>query len=192
MKENYEALIKKLEDGYYDELRGKIIGKDYSISEGDFAKELFALFRNDTSDTGSIEVDSSYVVSAYKRFDDYEGIKKSINNTKTRIENEYKGIKSNLEKMVNTTGSVRDDSMTLSLGYKDNITAPNLKANSAMINQMELYKKAKVTQVQQMSNIHALAFAAKLDAAKDMFNQDKAVLYKALYRIQGLKKDDNK
>ena len=58
-----------------------------------------------------------------------------------------------------------------------------------MVTQMEQYKKAKINQVQQMSNIHALAFGAKLDAAKDMFNQDKAVLYKALYRIQGMPKE---
>ena len=192
MKENYKNLTKKLEGDYYDNLRGRIIGKgdSYNISESEFAKELFCVFRNDSSDKTSITVNSSYITDCYRRFDNYEDLKKSITKTKKEIETDYKNVKSEMEKMIKTTGS--GDTLSMSLGYKDTYTAQDMAANAAMLTQMELYKKAKVNQVQQMSNMHALAFATKLDAARDMFNQDKAILYKALYRIQGIKKEDDK
>ena len=50
-----------------------------------------------------------------------------------------------------------------------------------------MYMKAKVTQVNQMSSIHSMAFSAKLQAAKDCFVQNKAILYKALAKIKSHK-----
>ena len=55
---------------------------------------------------------------------------------------------------------------------------------------MDNFVKAKVNQLQEMSNIHALAFAAKLDALRDCYRQDKTVLFKALSRVQSNKKED--
>ena len=52
---------------------------------------------------------------------------------------------------------------------------------------IDMYMKAKVTQVQQMSSIHTMAFSAKLQAAKDCFVQNKSMLYKALSKIKGHK-----
>ena len=45
--------------------------------------------------------------------------------------------------------------------------------------------KMQANAIQEISNLHTTAFAARLDAYKDQFNQDKTILYKALYRILG-------
>ena len=208
MKKKYKALTDYLSGDYYDRLRATIIGKDgEKISESEFAKECFAIFRNDDSDKEEFEVNSQYVLECYSRFKNYEKTKRSIEKTRNAIETLYKNMKKELESMVKGEGS--GDKMTITIGpsttnYLD-ITNGNYgsavytgadgdtvigQASGTLYNEFEKYKKAKVTQVEQMSNIHALAFAAKLDAAKDMFAQDKTILYKALYRIQGMPKKD--
>ena len=49
---------------------------------------------------------------------------------------------------------------------------------------LDLYTKAKVDQITEFSNIHTLAFSAKLDALKESYKQDRALLYTALLKIQ--------
>ena len=63
----------------------------------------------------------------------------------------------------------------------------NKKITNLIYNKIDMYMKAKVSQVQQMSSIHTMAFSAKLQAAKDNFVQNKAILYKALAKIKGHK-----
>ena len=63
----------------------------------------------------------------------------------------------------------------------------NKQITNVIYNKIDMYMKAKVTQVQQMSSIHTMAFSAKLQAAKDCFVQNKSILYKALSKIKGHK-----
>ena len=58
---------------------------------------------------------------------------------------------------------------------------------------LDSYVKIKIDQIQEYSNIHTLAFAAKLDAMKECAKQDRNTLYTALSRIQrtdNRRKDD--
>ena len=48
----------------------------------------------------------------------------------------------------------------------------------------DLYTKIKVDQITEFSNIHTLAFSAKLDALKESYKQDRALLYTALLKVQ--------
>ena len=50
--------------------------------------------------------------------------------------------------------------------------------------QLDVYTKNKVDEIQEISNIHALAFSAKLDALKCCYKQDRALLYTALSKVQ--------
>ena len=49
-----------------------------------------------------------------------------------------------------------------------------------LMTQIDVYVRAKIDQIQEYSNIHLLAFGAKLDAMKECLNQDRNVLYVAL------------
>lgn len=196
MKDNYQAVVDRLNGDYYDTLRGQILGLDTQITESNFAAELFSIFRGGSSDKDEITVNSSYVIDIFNRFKNFDETKRSIEKTRNNIETGYKNIRNELDRMMAVNG--KGDEREMSLGIK-NVSKASANYGTALINagqvsdgmvtQMEQYKKAKINQVQQMSNIHALAFGAKLDAAKDMFNQDKAVLYKALYHIQGMPKE---
>ena len=70
----------------------------------------------------------------------------------------------------------------------EKLSNTSVKANSDIYNKIDLYMRAKVTQIQTMSSIHTQAFSAKLQAAKDNFVQNKQILYKALSKIQSHKK----
>lgn len=196
--DKYDSLIDKLNNSYYDELRAKVIGSDTDIAESDFDKALFAVYRNGESDKKSIDITSGYIDSCFHRFKSFDSLKASIERNKREIAEAYNTMKKELDTMIKTEG--RDDTLSLTLGLKTHTKASENYGTGVvlgagfnsptLLKQIELYKKAKINQVQQMSNIHALAFGAKLDAAKAMFIQDKTVLYKALYKIQGVPKED--
>jgi hypothetical protein len=119
---------------------------------------------------------------AYSRFD---GGKKAIdtaNSTKSKIEKSYNNVKKQIDKAmtINYNGSNKTASID---GQKTTLTGDD-------ITNADKYMKAKSNQVQEMCNIHVLAFSAKLDALNDCFRQDKSVLYKALSKIQGNLKGD--
>ena len=76
-------------------------------------------------------------------------------------------MQGNIKKSKDSTDNQQGFSMSADLMYK-----------------LDLYTKAKVDQITEFSNIHTLAFSAKLDALKESYKQDRALLYTALLKIQ--------
>lgn len=181
MKKVYDELIHKLENGFYDEFRKTVLSVGSDISQSDFANECFSVFRNNTSDKENITVNSTYVNSAYLRFTNYSDMKKDAEKVKTRIVREYEAVKKQILDISKTTYTGKTS--TANINLPDNqLQAVTLSTDS--MKYLDLYVKAKADQVQEMSNIHAIAFACKLDAMKASFVQDKTVLYKALSKSQ--------
>jgi hypothetical protein len=48
---------------------------------------------------------------------------------------------------------------------------------------IDMFAKEKAVEVQEISNLHVMAFTAKLDALRDKYAQDKAVMYAAFKKI---------
>lgn len=171
----YQTQTDNLEQ-YYDQKRAQIIGKaDGTVYEADFSDELFRLFRNGDNGRSEITITKSKVDESYIRFDGYETTRKQVVKDKQNIETAYKNLKHDLDKM-GTRGTAGND-VTLTF---DSTTLTGKDSVSAM----ELLLKLHADKVQRLSDMHSLAFAAKLDALKECFNQDRAILYKALSRIQ--------
>ena len=187
----YTELCNRLENTYYDTFRASVIGQVGSIASDDYAAELFSIFRNNTSDKERITVDSRYVMSSFTRFEGYEKAKNEAKRTQTNLEKEYKALKNSINGLVSKVDKKATVSgMHNSVKYA--MDGDTLEfTDSKVIEKIDKFIKLKVDQVNQMSTIHLLAFTAKLDAMKDCFNQDKTVLYKALSKIQGMKKGDN-
>lgn len=206
----YKNLTDKLED-WYDEFRGMVIGEtDYPISSSEYDTELKKVFRNDSDNMSSITVDHTLVMKAYQDFAGYKDIISSIEKTKKEIENNYNKLEKALErcfKKEKDGGEIffkfdpniytSNSYVQQNLGFNDleanyhtkteGDTQKNNALNDKIYNKIDMYMKAKVGQVQQMSTIHSMAFTAKLQAAKDCFVQNKAILYKALVKIKGHK-----
>lgn len=172
---------------WYNEFRGKVIGSDQLITKDDFADKLFTTFRNDESIKSEITVDHSIVSAALRRFTDAKSDIDKAKKTKAKIDSDYQSIRKQVEKMVNMnrSGNVINYSLDPGLTSTNNFTI-----TADMATALDNYAKAKSNQIQEMSSIHALAFAAKLDAMTDCYKQDKDMLFKALSRIQSNKKED--
>lgn len=183
LKNAVSALNNDLQRGdWYDRFRAAVIGRDGNIVlKSDYAAELFKLFRDEQSSAEEFDVTASVVNATLERFKAHESAISIARNTKDRIESQYSVIKKQVQNMLkvnykdgNREGNVygSPDSKSVILSGED-------------ITYMDLFIKAKAAQIQEMSTIHALAFSAKLDALNECFKQDKAVLFKALARVQG-------
>ena len=189
MKKIYDDLIKKLENGFYDQFRRDVLAISYEISQSDFSNECFSAFRNNTSDKDSITINSAYIESAYARFINYSDMKKHVDDIKKRITKEYEGVKKQILEISKTSYTGKTTSTDINLPETGQLTA--LKLDGDVLKYLDLYIKAKADQVQEMSNIHAIAFACKLDAMKASYVQDKTVLYKALSKCQRVHSEAN-
>lgn len=182
-----ENLKDKLDTDWYDIFRGKIINSD-PVTDTEFNNALFASFRNEDSDKYNIDVTTSYIFDAYNRFDGYKKLKDNIESTKKKVDKEYTDIKNCVDRFMKTktsTNATNDMITALSSAGFNDIRSLSGKESELVKLELDKYINMKSNQIQSMSNIHAMAFAAKLDAAKDQYIQDKNVLYKALSKIKG-------
>lgn len=180
IKDAYDKFSDALNDGtYYDYIRGEILGqKGIRIDAADFSKELFEVFRDGQSAKEDTEIEANEVHEAWNRFSNYEKIKKETTKRKNNVEKEYKSIQKKIEHSVKVNGEKLTYSSTDGTDVVYNIGSEVARKYESMI-------KMQATAIQEISNLHTTAFAARLDAYKDQFNQDKTILYKALYRILG-------
>ena len=188
------TLNDNLED-FYDAFRGKVIGKNEKIDSNDYPNELFSFFRNDENTTSNITIDATYVLEAYRRFDKYKDLVKSIEKTQKDMIKDYEALEKYLDKMIKLTKSDSKNTLSFtSVGsnkyVSGQITALGVTDFSAKTvydtstyDKMNNYLKTQSSKVSQMCTIHTQAFSAKLEAAKDQFKQDKKILYKALQQV---------
>ena len=177
----YDEFIKSLNSGdYYDKIRADLLGVSGSVDSSDFAKELFDKFR-DGGTKEDKEFESGDITEAYNRFEAYEKIKKDITKKKNEAEKEYKRLAKDIENSVKRDG----EKLHLDSKYMNGGKAKDINVGADVAAKYELLIKAKANAIHEISNLHTMAFSARLDAYKDQFNQDKTILYKALYRIMG-------
>lgn len=174
----------------YDMFRGKVLGKDnYPIYASDFSEELFKEFRNGSIDTDNIEVTSAVVLNSIRRFEDYKKIKSSMERDKKDIEKSYEAVKKEIQNITKRNGDLNTSAFLNNLPDDINSNIKSIETNQGLtmsgdlMVQLDLYVKAKADMIQEYSNIHALAFSAKLDALKSCYTQDRTMLYAALNRV---------
>ena len=177
-----------------DEFRGSVLGQSTPISVGEFDTELFKIYRDNSIDTEEIEVDSLEVSKALNRFTSFSDNKKQITNDQSKIERDYEQVKKQVKDITRRNGDLNlsafidrlpqemQGNIKKSKDSTDNQQGFSMSAD--LMYKLDLYTKAKVDQITEFSNIHTLAFSAKLDALKESYKQDRALLYTALLKIQ--------
>lgn len=184
-------------DAWYDEFRGKVITNDISQTvpypAGEYGNELFKKYRNGESSRSNETITSTLVFEALDRFERFDKTMKSVSDIKSKLEKEYKRIKSECKA---SYSALADDNMPMFAMDNANKAKYNAAYNNAdaktkakLDDQINLIMKLEMDKIQSMCNIHALAFSAKLDAIKEAYKQDKRVLYAALARIKKKHKD---
>ena len=174
----------------YDEFRGNVLQKGYDISIGEWDTELFKVFRNDDLDTSEIEVDSTLVHKTLNRFATFNSYKKQVEADQKRIQNDYENVKKQVKEIVRGNGNLNMSAFIERMPQdmkadikRNNYTNQGIITGDLMY-KLDLYTKIKVDQITEFSNIHTLAFSAKLDALKESYKQDRALLYTALLKVQ--------
>lgn len=186
LDKSYEAFVDSLNDGkFYDVIRGKFLGytNGESVDSADYSKELFEKFRDGQSGKEDKEFNYNDIQEAYTRFDNYERIKKDLTKKKTTAEKAYREIEKKIDKAI-TKGEKGNNIAKITIDGVNDGNEFNAYT-SGEVSKFEYYIKAISNMVHEVSNLHSIAFSARLDAYKDQFAQDKTILYKALYRIMG-------
>ena len=184
------AIANMNNNGVYDEFRGSVLQKGYDISIGEWDTELFKVFRNDDLDTSEIEVDSTLVHKTLNRFATFNSYKKQVEADQKRIQNDYENVKKQVKEIVRGNGNLNMSAFIERMPQdmktdikRNNYTNQGIITGDLMY-KLDLYTKIKVDQITEFSNIHTLAFSAKLDALKESYKQDRALLYTALLKVQ--------
>lgn len=174
----------------YDKFRAEILSKTGYISNEDYSEELFRVFRNDSLDTENITVDTSYLRKAKERYFGYDKAKSAVKRNHDNIKKEYEAIEKQVRDITKNNANLSATAFVNRLpdgtGIKsiDSAYTNNGMVTGDFMASFDVYVKDKADMIQEMSNLHALAFSAKLDALKDCYKQDKATLYTALSKIK--------
>ena len=174
----------------YNKFRGKVIGKDgESLYISEFSQALYKVYRSEDSDTTNITADSSYIRKCLDRYLNYDKMQKEVTHQRDEIIKAYERVQKQVEEITKRNTDL-DKEAFLSRLPSDHTIDPNnmttvttgsgIKMAAELMIQIDVYVRAKIDQIQEYSNIHLLAFGAKLDAMKECLNQDRNVLYTAL------------
>jgi len=168
-------LDKKNSNSYLDTTRKRCIGAKSNIDESDFKDELFKVFRDGDSSKVKITVTTAIVNEALAFFTGYDKMKTSTQRHADNVEKLYNGIKKNLDTVTKETVDGKEQ-----VSIED-IVDGDTSSNKIAI--YDLFMKAKSQEIQEISNMHLIAFSAKLDALKDCFTQDKQIMYGAFKKL---------
>lgn len=192
IKALHSDLKNDLDGSYYDRFRGKVLNKEnVEISDDDFAEECWKVFRNGETSQEPIEIDRSYIIFALKRIEDYKDTIHKVEKLRTEIDRKYKKLEEKVDKMIKSNKVTDVNSKTRTITFDDytNMGVDRSATISAdAMSELNAYIKTLTSIVQEMSNIHSIAFSAKLEAIKGQYAQDKAALYTALSKCQSKQK----
>ena len=173
----------------YNDFRAKVIGKDGDVIYlSDFPQELYEVYRNGESDSSNITSDAAYIRKCLNRFLEYSKMKSEVERQRNEIEKAYDKVKKQVGDITKRNSDLDKQAFLSRLPADTTITDIQTTGGGTMMAadlmmQVDVYVRAKVEQIQEYSNIHLLAFGAKLDAMKECLGQDRNVLYTALRKI---------
>lgn len=176
----------------YNRFRAEVIGRSgEEIYVTEFPDELYGVYRNGDRDMVKIEADKLHIRRCLDFFTNFNTMKTSVERTRNEIEKAYLSVQKQVEDVVKRNGDLNVSAFLNRLPSDSAITGVESKSTDVtgmtmsadFMAQLDVYVRAKVDQIQEYSNIHILAFTAKLDAIKDAYRQDRNVLYTALSKI---------
>ena len=167
--------------GSNDDFRSIVLNPNANSPQGaisltDYDKEIFKIYR-DGGDKQTVMVGPDTVTKSWVRFKEYANTIKVVKSNRDQLEREYKEIQNRLDKMI----SISNGSIVMK---NNDIDHSYTVVSSEFTSKLELYIKAKIDQIVNMSNIHTLAISGKLTALTECYKADKALLYKALQKVE--------
>lgn len=181
------AKVKKLYEEIYhhtleikteniDIIRGKIINLNKKITSSEYANILFSYFRNNEIEPKDIIINKQRFLKSYNNLTDSENIIKQIKNTSKSIEEMYKNLlnrnDNELNLTINKQLNLNNQIQTQNDSYTKQMSKSIFDINQYKMSILQAYN----TIITEISNIHAQAFTALLQAAKDCVLQDQKIV----------------
>lgn len=174
-----ELISNVASDNQLDDIRGKILGVNYPVTDLNFNNEAFAVYRDGKGEESYLEFDREKIKKAYNDFTGYKDKIKSAKRMQGRLNSEYKNIENSIDGIIKAVMKLDGDSKLRNTqsGSSTDYRAELSAIIDKLINQI-------VNMLTKIANLHTIAIAAKLDALNAAIVQDRQVLYKAISLTQ--------
>ena len=168
----------------FRKFRSSILNRQDELTDTEFTKLLYSIFRDNSNEADYLELDISKVNSIiydWFNFDEYENI---INNDITRLSNALASI---LDKIQRASNANTDSTLVsfarllpgdINVEYIDGVHIDNYSKQLPpdLMVQFNMYCKIKIELLQRFNDIVWLAICAKIDAIRAMYNQHRLIL----------------
>ena len=161
---NKLKLESDIDDVFFDNMRGKILGSENLISAEDYGKALNNYFRSGGILIDDPEITSEEIRKRAQSWVDFKSTYRSIKKDKIDMENCAK----NIQKKINNMSS--EDYIDNNIPQKDISTFTYITFN---------YSR----KIKEICNIFVMYFTAKMDAAKEEYSSNNKILFKAAQEI---------
>lgn len=172
----------------YRKFRARILGKDGELSDGEFAKMIYLIFRDNNATCIELNLSAAKIRKIAEEFFKFSDIKNGLNKQYTEIEKAYNEVLKKISIVSKNNNNLTISAFTNILpndigvdkidGKAVDNTGMMMSAN--MMLQLDIYCKAKADQLQKYTDITLMAIGAKMDAIKDMYSQNQRILLKAV------------
>lgn len=172
----------------YKRFRSNILNlADENISEQEFARALYRVFRNNNGmeDANITEVEIKNMAEVWFGFNE---IKSSLKEDLNAIKNSYEAILKKISTISKNNSGLSIGAFTSLLPGDvgvEKIDGHDIDKSGAMMSsnmmlELDVYCKAKLDQLHKYTDIILMAMTAKMDAIKDMYMEYRACLYDAI------------
>ena len=171
----------------FRKFRARILGMDGELSESEFIKTLYMIFRDNAGGCIELDLDAAKIRKIAEEYFKFSDIKADLNKAYGEIEKAYNEVlkKISVVSKNNNNLTVRAFSNILphdaGVDKIDGKIVDNtgMMMSADMMLQLDVYCKAKADQLQKYTDITMMAMAAKMDAIKAMYRQNTNILLNA-------------
>lgn len=182
-KADLKAAYTKFQDDKedLDRERAAILGENGKIASSDWKDSLFEKFRDGDREKTTITVTSSVVTESLTNFTNHDKLKSKTEKQRDDIEKAYNRIQKRFDQLAEKAKNLAGKDAVSVSDFVD--TEMGAKADEDKIFTISAFARDISNRLEEISNLHVMAFTAKLDAIKDRYHQDKAILYGAFKKI---------
>ena len=163
-----------------DNVRGSILGENGPIDDSDWKDALFEKFRDGDREKITITVTSSVVTESLTNFTNYDKMKSKTEKQRDNVEKAYNRIQKKFDELAEKAKNLAGENVSVSDFIDDNASE---RADEDKIFTISAFARDISNRLEEISNLHIMAFTAKLDAIKDRYHQDKSIIYGAFKKI---------
>ena len=163
-----------------DNERGAILGENGPIDDSDWKDALFEKFRDGDREKITITVTSSVVTESLTNFTNYDKMKSKTEKQRDNVEKAYNRIQKKFDELAEKAKNLAGENVSVSDFVDDNASE---RADEDKIFTISAFVRDISNRLEEISNLHVMAFTAKLDAIKDRYHQDKSIIYGAFKKI---------